>query len=237
MHRIRYTAAFVTFCIATRLPCQQPPADSASVRDLPLLEIPATQRTSDVLVVFMTGDGGWASLDKQVAAALVAHGAAVVGLNSRAYLSKKRTPDEVANDVARVARHYLQQWQRSRLVIAGYSRGADLAPFVATRLPPDLKARLALVAMLGLGTRTGFEFHWQDIVRTVRRPSDLQTLPELERLRGTRMLCVYGTEETDSACPAAAELAQSVPRTGTHHFDGDYRALGELIWQSIPPAA
>jgi type IV secretory pathway VirJ component len=90
--------------------------------------------------------------------------------------------------------------------------------------------------MLGLGTRAGFEFHWQDIVRTVRRPSDLPTLPELERLRGTRMLCVYGTEETDSACRDAAELVHSVARTGTHHFDGNYRALGELIWESISPA-
>jgi type IV secretory pathway VirJ component len=87
--------------------------------------------------------------------------------------------------------------------------------------------------MLGLGTRAGFEFHWQDIVRTVRRPSDLPTLPELQRLRGTHMLCVYGAQETDTACPAAADFVQAVARSGTHHFDGDYRALGELIWDSI----
>ncbi|HEU4995194.1 MAG TPA: AcvB/VirJ family lysyl-phosphatidylglycerol hydrolase [Gemmatimonadaceae bacterium] len=211
--------------------------DTADVRGLPVREIPASRTGpgSDVLVVFITGDGGWAALDKQVAAALAEHGAATVGLDSRAYLQIRRTPDDLGRDVARIARHYSDAWHRKRIVLAGYSRGADLMPFALTRFPPELRQRVVLTAMLGLATFAGFEFHWQDIVRTVHRPGDRQTLPELERLRGTRMLCVYGVEEERSGCVAApAGLMQTVGLKGKHHFDGNYGALADLIWKAVP---
>jgi len=188
------------------------------------------------LVVFITGDGGWAAIDREVAADLAGHGAGVVGLDSRAYLGRRRTPDEVGRDVTRLVRHYDALWHPSRIVLAGYSRGADLMPFAATRLPADLKNKVALIALLGLATRVGFEFHWQDIVRTVHRPGDQPTLPDVERLRGMRMLCVYGAEETSSGCRAAAPgLMQTIALPGKHHFDSNYRELGELIWHALKP--
>ncbi len=210
--------------------------DTDDVRGLPLREIPASRTGpgGDVLVVFITGDGGWAALDREVVATLAEHGVATVGLDSRAYLQTRRTADDVARDVARVARHFSDAWQRKRIVLAGYSRGADLMPFALTRFPPDLRQRVVLLAMLGLATHAGFEFHWQDVVRTVHRPGDQPTLPEVERLRGTRMLCVYGTEERSACTAAPSGLMQTVGLKGKHHFDGDYAELGELIWKAIP---
>ena len=220
-----------------RASAQERIADSADVAGLPIREIPATTvgPGSDVLVIFLTGDGGWAAIDKDIAAVLAGHGAAVVGLDTRSYLSRKRTPDEVGRDVARIARHYLPLWKRARLVLVGYSRGADLAPFAANRLPTKLRQRLVLVAMLGLAPAVGFEMHWRDLVQDVHRPSDVPTVPEVERLRGTRMLCIYGTEEPRSACrDAPVGLMRVVARQGKHHFDNDYRGLGELVWSAVP---
>src|SRR3954471_2051077 len=124
--------------------------DTTDVADLPLREFPAARPGpgDDVLVVFLTGDGGWAALDKEVVGALSAHGAAVIGINSRASLSKRKTPADVARDVARVMRHYVDAWHRSRVVVAGYSRGADLAPFAVSRLPAELRQDVVLLAML-----------------------------------------------------------------------------------------
>ncbi|MDB4948341.1 MAG: virulence factor family protein [Gemmatimonadetes bacterium] len=148
----------------------------------------------------------------------------------RAYLSRRRTPDETAADVARIARHYMGAWRRGSLVLVGYSRGADTAPFAANRLPADLRARLSLVALLGPSTYANFEFHWADLVSSTPRPDDLPTAPELVRLRGTRVLCVYGTGEKDSLCRAADPAAVTlVSREGEHHFDGNFRSLGDLI--------
>jgi type IV secretory pathway VirJ component len=202
-----------------------------SVADLPLVEVPAVGRR-DVLAILLTGDGGWAELDRVVARTLAEHDVAVVGLDSRAYLSRRRTPEATADAVARVARHYAAAWGRDSVVLVGYSRGADILPFVVDRLPPDVRPHVALVAMLGLARGAGFHFHWADLLRETSRPDDLPVLPELERLRGTvPMLCIYGAEEKESGCrDADPTLVERVERTGGHHFDGDYASLaGEIV--------
>jgi len=211
------------------------------VRDLPLVEMPpvssARARTAaeSTLVVMLTGDGDWAEIDKGIATALSASGAAIIGLKSRTYLqAKPRTPDVLARDVDRIARHYMPLWGRDRLVVLGYSRGADFVPFVGNRLSPDLREHVALLAMFGMETSANFEFHWLDMMKDTKRPSDLPVAPELARLRGTRMLCVYGADEKDSGCrDADPSIIQRVQRGGAHHFDKDYTGLGALVLQSM----
>jgi Type IV secretory pathway, VirJ component len=170
---------------------------------LPLTEMRATPDSSNVLVIFLTGDGGWASIDKQVTAEIRAHGVDVVGLNTRPYLGKKKTPAEIAFDLTRIARHYMTAWNRSRLAIVGYSRGADLMPFGVVGMPADLRDKTVLLGFLGLATRVGFEFHFADIMFSIKRDSDQPTLPTLAQLKGMKMLCIYGAEEENSGCRAA----------------------------------
>jgi type IV secretory pathway VirJ component len=216
-------------------------ATATDVRDLPLVEVPAhggPAAGTGTVAVLVTGDGGWADLDKAVSASLAAHGVGVVALDARAYLMRRRSPEEAAADVARVARAYLARWvgEGGRLVLVGYSRGADLMPFVATRLPADLRARVRLVAMLGLARTANFQFHWRDVVTDTRRPDDRPTGPELEKLRGMRLLCVYGTDEKDSGCrDADSTLVARVARPGGHHFDRNYPALAGLILGAMGP--
>jgi type IV secretory pathway VirJ component len=121
------------------------------------------------------------------------------------------------------------------VAIVGYSRGADIAPFMVSRLPADLRSKVALVAMLALSTQTNFEFHFIDIFVDSHRASDVKTLPELEKLRGMNLLCVYGVDEKDSACPLApVGLLNAVARNGGHHFDDDFKALGDVVFDALP---
>jgi type IV secretory pathway VirJ component len=225
-------------------PCAaQPPAGALGVGDLPLTEVPPRggAPATGTVAVLLTGDGGWAELDRAVSASLAAHGVGVVGLDARAYLMRRRTPEEATADVARVARAYLARWSGmgndgGRLLLVGYSRGADLMPFVASRLPADLKTRVRLVALLGLATAANFQFHWSDVVKDTRRPDDRAVAPELAKLRGMRLLCVYGADERDSGCrDADSTLVTRVARPGGHHFDRDYGALADLILGAMGP--
>ena len=200
------------------------------VDDLPLVEVRASTH-SGTLAVFLSGDGGWADIDKRVGEELAQHGIDVIGFDDRAYLrGKPRTPDATGADVARAATAYLSRWNDRRLVLLGYSRGADLLPFVATRLPPYLRARLALVAMLAVQERASFRYRFSDLWATHSRSSDIPIRPELERLRGANMLCVYGRDEEESLCRTVdTTLVHPEVRPGKHHFDGDYRAIASLI--------
>src|SRR4029450_9754433 len=89
-----------------------------------------------------------------------------------------------------------------RVVLLGYSRGADVLPFMASRLPPDLRARVALVGLLGPGTSVDFEFHLSEWVADAARAGALPVRPEVEKLRGMPILCIYGAAEADSLWPA-----------------------------------
>ena len=206
-----------------------PSALRAIASSLPITEVAAD--SGSTLALFLSGDGGWAGGDRAVAQALARSGVAVVGLDMRKYLrAAHRTPESTAHDAADILDRYATAWHRDRLVLVGYSRGANLAPFVVSRLPEATRRRLALVALIGLGDRASFEFHWEDLLHDVPRKSDLPTRPELDRIRGTRILCVYGEGEKGSLCPSLdPSLAHVVRHGGGHVLDASSGATAAAL--------
>jgi len=200
-------------------------------------EQPSRAPTNPAFAVFLTGDGGWATVDRNVTKELTSHGVSVVAIDMRAYLSDRKTPDQSGSDMIRILRHYLTAWSKNGVAIVGYSRGADIAPFMISRLPPDLRAKVVLVALLAFSNSTNFQFHFKDIFIESHRPSDVRTLPELEKLRGMNLLCVYGADEKDSGCrDSSPGLTKEVMRNGGHHFDDDFKAIGDIILDALSKA-
>jgi type IV secretory pathway VirJ component len=215
----------------------QAPNDVPS--DLPIHEV-AARAAGRSLAVLITGDGGWAGADRGLANELASLGVAVVALDARAYLrAAKRSPSGTAADAERIIRFYADAWKRDEIVLIGYSRGADMMPFIANRIAKELRDRVALLALLGLSRRASFEFHWSDLLRDSRRATDLPVAPELERLRGTRILCVYGADEKDSACRGVERaLITPIERSGAHRIhDGDASDLARLIVDAMASVA
>ncbi len=208
------------------------PPPTASVADLPLVELPA-KGEGRTLAVIISGDGGWASLDKEVGGELVQSGVPVVGWNSLQYFWTARTPESTAADLARAIRHYLTIWDKDRLTLIGYSFGADVLPFLVRRLPEDLRAKVDLVVLLGPGRTASFEFHVTEWLGAVAK-DELPVAPEIEALAGPRVLCFYGEEESDSACLRVKKgPAEMRPSKGAHHFGGDYKSLAKAILEAL----
>jgi type IV secretory pathway VirJ component len=209
-------------------PAAAPPARAPEIGDLPVDEVPASG-SSPELALLMTGDGGWAGLDQELAARLAQSGVPTVGLNSLKYFWTERTPEETARDVARVLRHYLSAWNKQRVLLVGYSFGADVLPFVVNRLPADLRARIASVSVLGIDSNASFEVSVADWVGS--GDGGPPTRPELAALGQLPVLCIYGEGETDSICPglpAGGAVTRAQVGKG-HHFSGEYSALADRI--------
>ncbi|MCB4859573.1 virulence factor family protein [Sphingobium sp. PNB] len=197
-----------------------PPADAALPAGLPLnIVTDAASPRTDMMAVIYSGDGGWVGLDKDVAGQLAHAGIPVVGVDSLSYFWSQRTPHGAALDLSAIIRGYSRHWRRPRVLLVGYSFGADVLPYIVGGLPAPQRAQVQRLSLLGLSPSADFQFHmssWLNMDSNRQYP----TIPAIARLRGLPMLCVRGTLENDSACPSIPQgLAQMVVVPGGHHFD------------------
>jgi type IV secretory pathway VirJ component len=230
-----YANAFDTL-LARNAPAAAATAPDA-LKDLPIVFVEARPGAapSDTFSIMLSGDGGWAGLDKEVAAALSAAGIPVVGLDSLRYFWTARTPEGLAADLGRMIDYYVTQLGKQRVLLVGYSQGADVLPFAVNRLPPAARSHAALTAVMGVSEYALFEFHMSNWISDDN--SGLPTLPEVSRIGGMTVLCIYGEEETDSLCPRLDPHKVTVVKLkGGHHFDGDYAALARTIMTSARPS-
>ena len=208
-------------------------APAGSINGLPLVEVGATGRTtSDLFAVFLSGDGGWADLDQHVASLLAAQGIPVVGWDSLSYYWRERTPGGAANDLAEIIRHYAGQWHKLRVVLVGYSFGANVLPFLINRLPQDERRQVALATFISMTHHASFEFHLSQWVDETETPGP-ETAPELLRLASVPLLCIAGADDREARCPPLAPPNVSLVLPGDHHFGGDYAGLARAILRQI----
>jgi type IV secretory pathway VirJ component len=204
------------------------PVAPLTLKDLPLIEVSQTGTgNDDAFAVLLSGDGGWAGIDKEVARSLAERGIPVVGWDTLRYFWSPRTPEGVARDLDRTVQYYATAWNRHHALVIGYSQGADVLPFAVNRLPEATRRMIQTTTLLGLGRNAAFEFH---LANWVGPAAGLPILPEYQKLSRANTVCVFGTGDKDSLCvdfpPGTAGI---VELTGGHHFDGDYDGLARLI--------
>ncbi len=207
------------------------------VADLPLTDNAATGGGADEthrIAIIVTGDGGWAGLDRGVADALTAHGVHVIGFSTLKFFWQKQTADATAQALARVIAHYGKNDAQAGFVLIGYSFGASLVPVIVNRLPEELRKRVQGGVMISPDDEAVFEIHVGDWFGSTHHDEALPIGPEIAASK-VPLVCVHGADEDDSFClkPAPPHM-RVVSLPGGHHYDGDYDRLGALIVKSLP---
>jgi type IV secretory pathway VirJ component len=76
-----------------------------------------------------------------------------------------------------------------------------------------------------------FEFHVSSWISDSN--SGRPTSPEVNRMTGMPVLCIYGEDEKDSLCPKLdPKKFTIIELKGGHHFNGDYAGLARQILSS-----
>ena len=147
----------------------------------------------------------------------------VVGWNSLKYYWTPRTPEAAARRPrAHPRRTTCASGAPARVLLAGYSFGADVLPFLVNRLPPELRSRVGARRLLGLSRDATFEFHVSGLDRRRAR-----RVPDGARGRPAApapVLCLRGEDEADSAAGLRSPPAEVRVLPGGHHFGGGYDA-------------
>ena len=222
-------------------PAAQP--KSATARDLEdelqRLQLPLEYRWPaqiSSLLLFFSGDGGWASLDEATSEELVTRGVGVIGVSSLRYFWNTKTPAQVASDIKRLVAALARS--RHPIFAGGFSFGAEIVPVALREWSAADRQMLAGLVMVGPGLSASFEIDPLDWVRTpVENPET--RVASAVRAIGLPALCLAGTDEEDTPCPSlsGAPGVHVVRLPGSHHFNGDYTAVAEAVYQFIRTAS
>ncbi len=203
-------------------------AAASPLAHIPVIELsPPARRdragdptASEYFAILLTSDGGWAPTDRELAERIAAAGVPVVGWNSLRYYWHRKTPETATLDLARLIAHYGGRWHRPRVLLVGYSFGADVLPLLVNRLPQAERRRVAGLSLLGLSHDAIFEFHPLEWIGVIRAREHYPTVPEIARIDAVPITCIYGEKEHDTACTDLHQPNVRVYRfPGGHHFD------------------
>lgn len=195
---------------------------------MPVVELP-TGKPNDTVTLFYSGDGGWRDLDKTVAGEMVALNYPVVGIDVLRYFWQHQSPQQAANDLTATMAYYRKNWGAKRFVLAGYSFGADILPFIYNRLSKADQDSVPLMVLLALADSADFEIH---VSGWLGKGGGEQALaPELAKIPNSKLLCIFGKEEEiETACRKLINTeAVVLELAGGHHFDEDYPKLTQKI--------
>ncbi|QXH34663.1 virulence factor family protein [Pseudomonas muyukensis] len=198
---------------------------------IPVVEVPAGQ-TTDTVTLFLSGDGGWRDLDRDVAGEMAKLGFPVVGIDTLRYYWQHKTPEQSAADLSELMQHYRQKWGTKRFVLTGYSFGADVLPAIYNRLPAEDQKRIDAVILLAFARSGSFEIEVEGWLG--KEGQEAPTGPEMAKLPAAKVVCIYGVEETDeSGCTDKTAVGERMKLPGGHHFDENYPALAKRLIDEI----
>jgi len=199
-------------------------------KDLDALGLPLVLRLVEkprAFHLFISGDGGWSSLDKTMVDTLAEHGVSTVAINTLKYFWSEKTPDQVAADLQRLIR--ICRRDGLPLFAGGYSFGAEVVPVVIDR--SEFKDVFRGLVLVSPGPHASFEVSVLDWLRHKEKPTPYPVLEHARALGALPIFCSAGEKDEESICPQLRGEANRVVALlpGAHHYSGDYEKLADQI--------
>ena len=202
--------------------------------DLPLHVLETSVQSALPVFVFISGDGGWNTFNESLCNYLTQHGIPVVALDSQKYFWKNKTPDKTVIDIKIVIETYLKLWKRDKFVLAGYSFGANIVPFLANRLPQNIKNSLALLILISPDKTGDFEIHLSDMLNLGLSKGKYDVVREILLGDLKKYIVIFGSDESLRTHEAFQQTGVKVEiLQGNHHFDSGYGSLGQMIADEV----
>jgi len=204
------------------------------LKDLPLVEVPSTygDRKHRRFAFLVSGDGGWTSMNQDLASALAQQGVSVIGLDSLRYFWNARSPIEFSNDLAQILSYYQAKWQTEDFLLLGYSFGGDVLPAVAARLPLSLSRATRAISLISPSEFASFEIkalEWLDL--TVNRMNPVRN--EIAHLDERKLICFFGNQDKTALCPLLEGAAKVIHFDVGHRMNDHAKDIANFLIQEI----
>jgi type IV secretory pathway VirJ component len=195
--------------------------------DLPVKEWDIATETP--FVFYISGDGGMNEFSTSLCTAISKAGFSIAAINARSYFWTKKNPEQTANDIAAYLEKKLRNRKNQQLVLAGYSFGADVVPFIVNKHPDSIRRNLTSVVLISPSTSTDFEIHWSDIIGWNKKRS-MDVIAAINKMSVRKTATIFGSDENDF--PIHDIKLQSYSNEilpGGHHFDGNTGEVAKIM--------
>lgn len=199
---------------------------AAFATDLPVRFFSSADKTKP-LIFYISGDGGWNAFSTSLVQSLNGQGFPVVGLDAKSYFWNRKTPEQIAQDVNALLQQYSNEWKDKGVVLIGYSLGADVVPFVQTRLPKNILPYLKTTLLLSPSERTDFEVHLLDAFTSSSHA--LPVMAEINQLTKPVTIFFGSDEKTDYAKAITSKTVHIVTLDGGHHYNNDASTVAKEL--------
>jgi type IV secretory pathway VirJ component len=202
-----------------------------NLQDLPLLRFESKKSTADYFIILFPGDGGWRDFIDYLSNYISGNGINVVGFNTIPYFNHTRTPHEVAHDIQRVITNFSDAWGKNKVILAGYSFGAEILPFVYNELGPGFKNKVVCLALIAPSNLADFKV---SPIYYYNPSGSLPVLPEIKKVKTTRTL-IFCDKQKNSICRFVnSNDSIDLAHLGFGHlFTGKFKEASVIITSSI----
>lgn len=204
------------------------------VKELPLTILPVSWNNGLPMVFFISGDGGWIKTDMGISKLLNEHGMPVVGLDALKYFWREKTPDVSADEFSKIIEHYMRLWNRNSFILVGYSFGASVVPFIATRLNDQLMASLKGVYCFSPEEKGDFKIRLSDFLYR-KYGGKYKVLPELTKITSVKPICAFGKGEDKNIRRnflSSGLRIEILP--GKHNYDDKFARVANIVLNDFP---
>jgi|SoiMethySBSTD1v2_1073268.scaffolds.fasta_scaffold18364_8 type IV secretory pathway VirJ component len=183
-------------------------------------------------IFYICGDGGLNNFSIGLCNNLNKAGYDITALNAKSYFWEKKTPEESSDNIGGYLEKLLHGKSNCRIVMVGYSFGADVMPFIISKLPGTLKNKLAGVLLISPSQYTDFEIHWLDYLG-VNKKRSMDVVDGINRMNVPRTMLFFGEDESGFPADKAVKVDTLIKIPGGHHFDHDSRRLADILIREI----
>jgi type IV secretory pathway VirJ component len=204
--------------------------DLRATENIPIIEN-ISQGKSGYYVILLSGNGGWRDLDKSLTAYLNSKNVSVLGLNTKQYLLSEKKPEQIAFDLETLMDRYDIKWKCDKVVLIGYSMGAEILPFAVNRMDERYTKKIQNIVLIGPWQKATFKVKLADYLYEVNEGEEIY--PELLKVKHINTYIVCDDNEYALCLKPIDGIVDHDELPGGHHFGGDYDSLSKLIGKRL----
>jgi type IV secretory pathway VirJ component len=190
------------------------------VDNLPLIITNAKLQDKNAPVaLIISGDGGWYGFEQSIADNLAKQGIPTIGLDSKKYFWKRRSPEETASDISKALNFYGKEWNKEKFILIGYSLGAEIVPFIVNRMSEEMRLKILSEVLLSPELTTDFEIHISNMMGIGNRQNTYNVVDEIIKIQIVPTLIIFGEGEKSKVTGLLNGTTVKIKKIpGDHHY-------------------